>query len=217
MLSSVLFLLLFSGFIIKNNSNFYNKTEKKSDETNETSATHSSYTLRALINSTTASDMSVTESSGNVTITTSNNSATASDKSYLILSTDFSFGSDNIVQIAPDIKTWLVPFDGSDPMQIADLGSGGGGGGSTTCYKQFCPCQSNCGCNNVCQPGTPIQVNGKWCSTYTQNVSDPVCPDGCCIKICKITCPSGSTITATFSGSAYIVRANSLTYNGTTY
>lgn len=111
----------------------------------------------------------------------------------------------------------MVPFDASKtPVQIANLGTGGGVGGDNKCYKQFCPCNEIPNCENKCQAGNPIIVDGRWSATCVPKEGSG-CTEGCLAKWCEVQCPEGTIINSTFSGPCYMVKANTLVFNGTTY
>lgn len=171
----------------------------------------SSYTLGGLIDSTTTALLTVNEIGDSVEITISYDSSLSSDKEVLILSTDFIFDSIQSFIVAPNYKTWIVPFNGSAPIQIADINPGG----ATKCYQHYCPCESVGDCSNYCDPAAPIVVNGRWSSTCFQKY-DGSCPNGCKNKTCLVSC-GGKPISSTYVGSAYIIKANYLIINGISY
>jgi hypothetical protein len=217
--------LLFTGLIFSSSSFMFSSNESSqvlndklsADNINQKNEIHSTYTLRSLISSSSVSIMSVTEASGTVTVTTSAGTVTTNDKFLMILSPDFSFASDNTVNIpGTGTKTWIVPFDASKTPTIANVG-GGGGGGVDKCYKQYCPCKENdAQCTNECNTGTPILVDGKWQATCVVN-PQKACTDGCGIKWCEVGCSGGGIISEKFTGPSYLIKADILVFNGTTY
>jgi hypothetical protein len=183
---------------------------------------NTTFTLRSQIDSNSTSEMTVYDSSGYKIVNTINVSKLSTDSSWLWIDSGINWtSSSNTFNIPPDVKYWLIPFDGSNPIQIADLGGGGGGGGASRCYKQFCPCQPGNICENKCFPSQGgVDAQGRTYSVCRKTYGDqnePCKETGCDIKICRISCSGGVVISNTFNGPAFIMQADYLIYNGVLY
>ena len=212
--SALLGIMIISGFT-SNNTSFIDN----SPEILNKNATHSTYTYRSLLNSTTTSSMYIIESSSKVTITTSNVTPNSTDSTYSFYDNSINLEGYSKFSTSTSHATWVVPFDGSVPIQIANIGGGGGG---VNCYQQYCPCASNrvCGSNMCTLDQQIVGANGvEWrCSKITGGENEPCSsPDRCSLILCKIQCEGGGIISTTFDGPAFIIESDTLIFNGNTY
>lgn len=183
------------------------------DGVNQINSVNANYTLRALVNSSSVSVMVVTESGGNATVTTTNTTPSTGDDYFCYLYSDISYSSGTYA-IPANTKYWLVPFDGSIPIQLGAV--------AAICYESHCPCHSNPDCTNQCEiTEDGFTADGMRIIKCSKTVGgeDEPCkgPDYCQPKNCKINCSTGAVLSSIFVGPYFVVKANSLTYNGTLY
>jgi len=214
-------LLFFSLFIFvlaiilsfKSSTKTNLKLQKASSINNMMKAATTNYSYRGIINSTTTCLMSISDNeSGTVTITTANGSIQTGDKAVFVLDKTLSFGTYNTFTISANSpRYWLVPFDASfSPIDITNAKT------VDDCYKWFCPCDPSKTATNACQGGTELK-DGNYIATCT-TFNTPTTCSICTPYRMKVECNSGTHLAALdLFNSAFLVRADTLKYNGQTY
>lgn len=188
---------------------FLESFSKKINTTTET------FTLRALVSSQNnlAGIMTVNQlSSGHYQITTSTTTSTSEDFCAAFYQTGVTW-SGNTASFPSNEKWWIVPFNPGQNPQVVNGGSSGGGGGSGNPP----PCEFKCYCgptvasNSVCQITdftTSSTQKGKKCKDV--GCSNPDNNQG---NHCEGAMHYGVYQTS----SGYLIRAESITYNGVLY
>lgn len=145
-------------------------------------------------------NLTISTSGSVVTIISTQNASLPADVSTVFFSSGITWSGDQIVFPNDGQKWWIVPFDGSAPT-IVNVGGGGGVAEDVWEYKCYCGAvKQTTGCEIV------ETSNSKSCRWNDQ------CKSDCCQGVLEKV---GTT--KTIRGSAAIVPAQTLIFNGVTY
>ncbi len=173
------------------------------------------YSFRGIIYSTTTNLMSVSDNgAGTLTITTANGSIVTGDNAIFVLDTSLAFDSVNNTFTIPanSARYWLVPFDGTySPIDVTNANI------ADECHKTFCPCDPSKAAIDQCEPQNSM-VNGVIITKCVPYTTPNACP-ACTPVQHQVDCNNINTHYSILDlyNSVYLVRADTIKFNGTTY
>jgi hypothetical protein len=168
--------------------------------------------IKSKINDSTVSVMEITKSGDTTYINSYLQTSSIIDSYLCYIDTNISFTDYKITIPSNQGKYWMIPFDGSNPIQIANIG----GGTSSVCYKYYCTCLDDKICANNCgNLSTVLLVNDKYVVACEGRKIDAPCPT-CGVKPCKVICNTNASLGPAINES-YVTKSGVIILNNTLY
>ena len=169
--------------------------------------------IKSKINDSTVAQMDMIKSGDTTYINTTNQASSLNDIFVCYIDSNISV-SNNKITIPPNQgKYWMIQFDGSAPIQIANVG---GGGGASKFYTYYCTCVDNKICANNCgEMLHPVHINGRYTMACGNRKPDAPCPS-CGTKPCITNCNTNTPLSSAFNES-YVTKSSVIVFNNVVY